>query len=383
MTAKRDYYEVLGVSRGASQDEIKRAFRAKARMYHPDVSKEPDAEARFKEVNEAYAVLSDEQKRRTYDQFGHAGFSGPGTAGDPFAGFNFTDIFDEFFGSSFRTQSRRMPRRGQDISYRMTLNFQEAVFGLERDIEFDKTETCDVCDGSGAEPGTQPTTCPTCGGAGEVRRVRQTLLGQMVNITPCPDCRGSGQVVSNPCHQCSGVGQVRRKRRLKVSIPAGVDQGTQIRISGEGEPGSNGGPPGNLIIVISVRPHEVYRRRGDDLFLTVRINVAQAALGHMLNIPVLTAQGDIDEPLSIPPGTQSGDVLLLRGKGVPRLRRDGTHTGYGDLQAMIEVTIPKKLTHEQETLFQQLGDTLGDAIIPPANDKGFFERVIDWLGGTE
>lgn len=382
MAAKRDYYDVLGIARGASQEEIKRAFRARARQYHPDVSKEADAEERFKEVNEAYAVLSDERKRATYDRYGHAGVDqSPGTGADPFYGFTVSDIFDEFFGASTRSR-QRAPRRGQDLPYRLTIDFIEALFGAEREIEFERTDLCDRCDGVGAEPGTDPQVCPTCGGAGEVRQARQTLLGQIVNITTCPNCRGTGRVIVTPCRQCSGSGQIRRSRRLTVSVPAGVDHGTQIRITGEGEPGVNGGPPGNLYIAISVRPHEYFRRRGDDLFVKVSINVAQAALGHTVMVPVLTAQGEIEEALAIPSGTQSGEVIVLKGRGVPRLRRDGTHTGFGDLQVMIEVRIPKRLTPEQEALFLELGTSLGEAIIPPANEKGFFERVIDWLGGS-
>ena len=248
--AKRDYYDVLGIRRDASSEEIKKAFRRKARQYHPDVSQEPNAEQQFKEANEAYDVLSDPQKRAAYDRFGHAAVTGAGyTGGDPFAGFtDISDIFDEFFGGGFRQPrtGRRAPRRGQDLQYRLTVNFEEAIFGAEKEIEFEKTTTCAVCNGSGAEPGTSPMRCSTCQGTGEVRNVRQTFLGQMVNITPCPACNGTGEVVTSPCRQCKGQGQIRQAHKLTVSIPAGVDHGTQIRISGEGEPGTRGGPPGNL-----------------------------------------------------------------------------------------------------------------------------------------
>jgi molecular chaperone DnaJ len=382
MVRKRDYYETLGVGRNASNEELKRAFRRKARQYHPDVSDAADAEERFKEINEAYEVLSDPQKRAAYDRFGHAAVGSAG-GGDPFAGFtDFSDIFSEFFGGGFRTtRTRRGPRRGQDLQYRLTIEFEEAIFGTEREIEFERTATCPVCNGSRAEPGTTPTRCSTCNGTGEVRNVRQTFLGQMVNITTCPECNGTGEVVTTPCRRCSGRGQIRDTRRLTVSIPAGVDHGTQIRISGEGEPGTNGGPPGNLYIVLSVRPHPYFRRRGDDLLIKLQINVAQAALGHTLMVPVLTPLGETEEEFIIPPGTQSGEVLIIKNKGVPRLRRDGTHTGYGNLQVMVEVDIPGQLTPEQRELFEQLGETLGDAVIPPASERGFFERVLDWLGG--
>lgn len=385
MASKRDYYDVLGIPRGASQDDIKKAFRRKARQFHPDVNKEPEAESRFKEVNEAYEVLGDEQKRAAYDRYGHAAVNGSGFS-DPFSNFTgFSDIFDEFFSTGFRTSSRRTsrraPRRGQDLQYRLTIAFEEAIFGVERDVEFERTAVCGVCGGNGAEPGTSPQRCTTCGGTGEVRTVRQTFLGQMVNITTCPDCNGSGETVTTPCHECKGRGLVRETRHLKVSIPAGVDQNTQIRISGEGEPGANGGPAGNLYIVVSVRPHEYFRRRGDDLYISLQINVAQAALGHTLMVPILTAEGEGETELSIPTGTQSGEVFVVKGKGVPRLRRDGTHIGYGDLHVVVEVKIPRHLSDEQQELFLQLADTLGEAIIPPASQKGFFERVIDWLGG--
>ncbi len=386
MVTKRDYYEILGVSRDASVEEIKRAFRKRARETHPDVNQAPNAELQFKEVNEAYDVLSDQRKRAAYDRFGHAGVSGNGYS-DPFGGMggfqDIADIFDTFMGGGFRTSRTRQnaPRRGQDLQYRLTIEFDEAIFGVEKDIEFERTETCTICNGSRAEPGTTPVRCSTCQGTGEVRSVRQTFLGQMVNITPCPDCDGRGEVVSTPCRQCKGKGQLRSLRRLTVSIPAGVDQGTQIRISGEGEPGQRGGPAGNLFIVITVRPHPYFRRRGDDLLIKLRINVAQAALGHTLTVPVLTEQGEAEEELNIPSGTQSGEIFILKKRGVPRLRRDGTHAGSGDMQVMVEVETPKRLTQEQQQLFQQLASTLGDAVIPPAQERGFFERVLDWLGG--
>lgn len=220
-----------------------------------------------------------------------------------------------------------------------------------------------------------------CGGVGEVRTVRQTFLGQMVNVTPCPTCGGTGQTIPEPCPECRGRGQIRHTRKLKVSIPAGVDQGTQIRISGEGEPGAYGGPPGNLFVVVSVRNHEVFQRRDDDLLIKLRINVAQAALGHTLMVPTLTPDGEGETELVIPAGTQSGEVFTVKGMGVPRLRRDGSSAGRGNLEVMVEVQVPRKLTPKQEKLLKELGETLGEAIIPPAHDKSFFDRVIDWLGG--
>ncbi|NDJ55228.1 MAG: molecular chaperone DnaJ [Chloroflexi bacterium] len=384
MAAKRDYYQVLGVGREAAQDEIKKAFRKMARQYHPDVNDAPDAADKFKEINEAYSVLSDPKKRAAYDRFGHAGVNGGASGGVPYT--DFADIFSEIFGAGFgmggtSTRRARSPRRGQDLQYQLTISFEEAVFGLERDIEFERTAVCDHCGGNGSEPGTAPVRCPTCRGTGEVRTVRQTFLGQMVNITTCPDCRGTGEQILDPCHVCAGRGTVRKTRHLTVSIPAGVDQGTQIRYTGEGEPGANGGPPGNLYVVIGVKPHEYFRRRNNDLQITLRLNIAQAALGHTADVPTLTRHGEVSSELAIPAGTQPGDVFTLKGKGVPKLRRDGTATGYGDLHVMVEVDVPKRLTAEQRHLFEQLAETLEDVVIPPANQKGFFERVIDWLGG--
>lgn len=383
MASKRDYYEVLGISPGATQAEIKKAFRRLARQYHPDVNKDPRAVEQFKEINEAYEVLGDEQKRSSYDRFGHAAVNAPGVGGfSGFDDFGISDIFEEFFGGfGGRSRRRTAPQRGRDLQYRLTVDFEEAVFGSEREIEIERTETCPTCRGTRAEPGTKPTRCSVCRGSGEVRRVQQTLLGQMVNIMTCPECGGVGEVIGAPCRECGGKGQVRRMRRLVVSIPAGVDHGTSIRITGEGEPGIRGGPPGNLFIILAVRPHRYFRRRGDDTILEVRVNVAQATLGHTLSIPILTAQGESATDLSIPPGTQSGETLILKGKGVPHLRRDGAHVGYGDMRVIVHVETPIHLTAQQRELFEQLAETLGEAVIPPATEKGFFDRVLDWLSG--
>lgn len=388
MASKRDYYEVLGVPRGGSQDDIRKAFRRLARQYHPDINKNPDAESRFKEVNEAYEVLGDPDKRAAYDRFGHAGvnagqggFGGFGDFGD-MGGFG--DIFEEFFGGfGTRTRARTAPRRGANLQYRMTLDFEEAVFGTERDIEITRTETCDVCNGSRAEPGTTPVRCTQCNGAGEVQQVRSTFLGQVVNVTTCPTCQGAGETVSTPCHNCHGNGRVRAKRQLKVSVPAGVNDGTEIRLRSEGEPGFNGGPPGHLYVVVSVRPHEFFRRRANDLILELHINVAQAALGHVLMVPTLEPEtreeGEVE--LDIPPGTQSGAMFRIKGKGVSRLRSDGSNAGRGDMQVIVQVSVPTDLSGDQMALFRELADTLGEAVIPPANERGFLDKVLDWLGG--
>ncbi len=372
MTSKRDYYEVLKVNRDASPDEIRRAYRRLAKQYHPDVNKDPGAEERFKEINEAYAVLSDDERRAAYDRFGHAGVKGmPQDFG---FGFGFDDLFEEFFGFSMGGRGRRnMPRKGADLRYELTLTFEEAVFGAEKEIRFTRKAICSACDGSGAEPGTSPVRCLTCNGTGEVRQVRQTFLGSLVNVATCPNCGGRGETVSTPCRSCGGRGLEQREIRRTVPIPAGVEEGTQIRLAGEGEPGTNGGPPGDLYIAIHVKPHKYFRRRGDDIILDLGINVAQAALGAEVAVP--TIDGDV--VLTIPPGTQPGKVLRLKGKGVPRLRRNGR----GDQLVVISVEVPRHLTAEQRELFAQLAESLGTEVHPQEQDRGFLDSIRELLGG--
>jgi len=375
MADKRDYYEVLGVPRNAGAADIKKAYRQQARQYHPDVNKSEDAEERFKEISEAYEVLSDEQKRAAYDRFGHAGVQG--TAGAGYTGFDdfgFGDIFEEFFsgfGMGTRRRARRAPRRGTDLQVQLTISFEEAAFGCEKEIEVMRHETCSHCQGSGAEPGTQPMRCPQCNGTGEVRQVQQSILGSFVNVSTCPRCRGEGEVVTTPCNQCRGQKVVLMPRSLSVKIPAGVDDGMRVRLAGEGEPGAYGGPPGNLYVVISVKPHRYFRRRDSNVLLELAINVAQAALGDEISVPTL----DGEVPLKIPAGTQSGKVFRLRGKGIPRLRRNGR----GDQLVIVQVTIPTRMTDEQQELFQQLSRTLGKEVIPQT-EKGIFEKLRDALG---
>jgi molecular chaperone DnaJ len=380
MAHKRDYYDVLGVPRTATQSDLKKAFRRLARQYHPDVNDEDDATERFKEVNEAYEVLSDEKMRATYDQFGHAGVQnggGPGFSG--FEGFgNVADIFEEFFGGGFSggRRRRRGPRRGQDLRYDLAITFEEAVFGVEKEIEVTRPEICPTCNGSGAKPGSSPITCTNCNGSGNVRRVQQTLLGQFVTEAPCPTCQGTGELIPELCETCHGRKQIQNTRTLKVKIPAGVDSDTQIRLTGEGAPGANGGPPGNLYVILHVREHEIFQRRGNDILLDLEINVAQAALGDEVMVPTL----DGEETLVIEPGTESGKVYQMRGLGVPRLDRRGRgHMGRGDQHVLVHVTIPKKLTTEQEKLFRELSQTLGKAVIPQRG-KGVFSQFKDALG---
>ena len=372
----RDYYEILGVPRSAGSDELKASFRRLARQYHPDVNKSADAEERFKEINEAYAVLSDDQKRAAYDRFGHAGVRGAGGAPDFNVDFSdFADIFGDLFGfGGFGRSSRRSrnaPRRGSDLQYRLELTFEEAVFGVEKEVEITREEICSTCSGSGAEPGTSPTRCTTCNGSGEVRQVRQTILGSMVQVATCPTCGGQGETIANPCRTCQGRGLERRTRRKFVSVPAGVDTGTQIRMAGEGQPGVNGGPNGNLYVVIQVKPHKYFRRRDDDILLDLNVNIAQAALGADVEIPT------VDGParLKIPPGTQPGKVLHLRGKGVPHLRGSGR----GDQMVVVNMDIPTRLTAEQRQLFEQLAKSLGSEVVP--QERGFLDWLKETLGG--
>jgi molecular chaperone DnaJ len=377
----KDYYEVLGVSRNASKAEIKQAFRRLAREYHPDVSQHADAETRFKEINEAYDVLSDDEKRARYDRFGHAGvgngFGGAGAAG--FGGFE--EIFEEFFsGFGGRTASRRRgPRPGDDRRVSTTITFEEAIFGVEKEVEFDRLEVCETCQGSGAEPGTSPTRCPQCQGAGEIRQVQQTFLGAVVRAATCPRCNGRGEVVNSPCHTCRGEGRVRKHAVLNVQVPPGVREGLQIQLRGEGDSGEKGAPSGNLYVVVHVQEHEFFKRRDNDILLDLSINVAQAALGDKIIVP--TVDGDVE--LLIPPGTQTGKIFRLRGKGVPRLRSDGTNSGRGDQLVYISVQIPTNLTDRQRELFEQLAETLGSEVQPQRNGRGFFDRVMDFFAGEQ
>ncbi len=381
--AKRDYYEVLGVSRNAQNADLKKAYRRLARQYHPDVNEDPNATERFKEISEAYEILSDDQKRAAYDRFGHAGVNhgGAGFSGGFEGDFgSVSDIFEEFFGGAFgggRRRQRRGPRRGADLRYDLEISFEEAMFGTEKEIEYRRPETCDRCDGTGAEPGTSPIPCTTCNGSGEVRRVQQSILGSFVNVSTCSTCKGSGELIAEPCTQCNGRKQMQKTVMKTVKVPAGVDSETQIRLTGEGAPGDNGGPPGNLFVILHVKKHEFFERRGDDIFLDLQINVAQAALGDELNIPTI----DGKETLTIPPGTQAGKIFRMRGKGVPRLDRSGrgAQMGRGDQHVIIQVAIPRHLTDDQAELFGKLALTLGKEVVPQ-REKGFFGQIRDAFG---
>ncbi|HEX2995259.1 MAG TPA: molecular chaperone DnaJ [Anaerolineales bacterium] len=370
--SNRDYYEILGVPRNASNDDIKAAFRKLARQYHPDVNKDDGAEEKFKEINEAYGVLSDSDKRARYDRFGKEGLGNMGGFRDYTVDFN--DIFEELFGGfgfSSGRRSRNSPRRGRDLQMQVTLMFEEAVFGVEKEVEFQREETCSRCNGSGAEPGTTPARCSTCNGQGEVRQVRQTFLGQMVQTTTCPTCNGRGEIISSPCTVCRGGGLERKTVRKKVQIPAGVDSGTQIRLAGEGGPGVFGGPNGSLFLILDVQPHKFFKRRENDIILNLDINIAQAALGAEVEVPTL----DGNEKLRIPSGTQPGRVFHVKNKGVPYLRRSGR----GDELVIVNVAVPTKLTKEQRELFEKLAESLGTTVKP--QEKGFLDWLNEALGG--
>lgn len=368
-TTKQDYYDVLGVSPGATPDEIRRAFRRLAMRYHPDRNKEPGAEERFKEINEAYEVLSDPQKRALYDRYGHAGPESPFARGfegaTPFTGFG--DIFDAFFGAA--AGRRRGPQRGGDLRVAVTLDFEEALSGAEKEIEFASVELCAACKGLRAEPGTEPERCPSCGGAGEVRRVQQSIFGQFVNVATCDRCGGEGRWIPAPCRACRGTGRERRKRRLMVTVPPGVDDGTQMRLTGEGEVGVRGGGRGNLYITFHVKPHPIFQRDGDDLVVDLPLNVAQAALGTDVTIPL---PGGEETRVRIEPGTQPGHVITVRGKGAPRLRGGGR----GDLLVHVRVAIPLRLNARQRELLQELARTLE---ADSGDGRGLFERLRDAL----
>ena len=375
MATERGYYEILGVERNADDAAIKRAFRKLAQQWHPDVSNEHGAADRFKEINEAYQVLSDPKRRQIYDMVGRAGLGEMGGAGSPFVdGFpGFGDLFDAFFagmGGAGGPGARRGRRpAGSDLRYDLRIAFDEAVRGIEREIEFDLLDRCGSCGGTGASSGSTPVPCSACGGRGEIRAVRQTMLGQMVNVTQCSRCNGEGRVVDSPCKTCRGEGRVKHSKKLRVTIPAGIDEGHQIRLSGEGEAGPRGGPPGNLYVAVHVTPHAILRRDGTEIYHDLQLSIAQAALGTRARIP--TIEGD--EELEVRPGTQPGTEIRLRGRGVPHLRRPGTR---GDLHVLVHVNVPTKLSKRQRHLLEELAAESGDAVLP----GGIIDRMKDALG---
>jgi molecular chaperone DnaJ len=374
MATERSYYEILSVERSASDADIKRAFRKLAQKWHPDVSTEPAAAERFKEINEAYQVLSDPQRRQIYDVAGKAGLGDMGGAGSPFGdGFpGFGDLFDAFFsGMGGASAGGRRSRRpgGADLRYDLRITFDEAVHGVEKEIEFDLLDRCGTCGGSGAEPGSTPSTCFTCGGRGEIRSVRQTMLGQMVSVTACTRCHGDGRVIDTPCKKCRGEGRASRRKKIRATIPAGIDEGHQIRLSGEGEAGPRGGPAGNLYVAVHVTPHPGLRRDGTEIFHELPLSIAQAALGARVRIPTIEGEEEIE----VRAGTQPGTEIRLRGRGVPHIRRPGTR---GDLHVMVRVTVPTKLSKKQRQLLEELAAESGEPVLP----AGILDRMKDAIG---
>ncbi len=373
---QKDYYDVLGVGREASAQDLKKAYRRLAMEFHPDRNPSADAADRFKEITRAYEVLSDPDKRSLYDRFGHAGVDGAAGGPQGFEGFQtfegFGDIFDAFFGGGGRAGRRRGPAKGADLRYNLRLTFEEAVFGCEKEIEFVRLDRCSRCSGKGTEPGTDLAVCPDCNGAGQIRRAQQSIFGQFVNVSTCGRCQGEGRIVTNPCTECRGTGRKRESRKISVKVPAGVDDGSQIRLGGEGEAGARGGEQGNLYVVISVAPHAQFVRMEDHVLLELPVNIAQAALGAKILIPTLEGETEFE----IPAGTQNDEDFVIRGKGVPHLRG----TGRGDLVVRVAVVVPESLTDEQRELLSKLGETMGTPTLPKRS-KGFFERLRDAMAG--
>ena len=361
---KRDYYEVLGVQKGASEEEIKKAYKKMARKYHPDLNPgDKDAEEKFKEVNEAYEVLSDSEKKARYDQFGFAGvdpnFGAGGGGYGGGAGFDFGDlgdIFGSFFGGGFGGgQTRRnpnAPQRGESIRMNLTISFEEAAFGCEKELTGDRYESCETCRGSGAAPGTSPETCPDCGGSGVVQTRRQTPMGVFASTAPCSRCGGRGRIIKEPCKDCRGSGMVRRRRKIQASVPAGIDNGQTISIRGQGHAGKNGGPAGDLLVTITVRPHELFRREGTSVLCEAPITFPQAVLGAELEIPTIDGKVKYD----IPEGTQSGTTFRLKGKGIPALNGRGR----GDQYVTVYIETPRNLNREQKEALKKFAEAVGE-----------------------
>ena len=378
---KRDYYEVLGVSKGASDDEIKRAYRKLAKKYHPDMNPgDKEAEAKFKEVNEAYSILSDSEKRARYDQFGHAGVDpnyGAGGPGGGFGGFDMGDIdlgdiFGSFFGGGFggfggsSSARRNGPQKGESLRASLTISFEEAAFGCEKEINLNRTEECDVCHGSGAEPGTTAETCPDCRGTGVVRVQQRTGGFAFSSTAPCSRCRGTGKIIHTPCKACGGSGSVKKTKRVTVSIPAGIDDGQAISLRGQGNAGKNGGPAGDLIVAVHVRPHPQFQRDGTTVLYEQPVSFYQAVMGAELEIP--TIDGKVK--YTLPAGTQTGTTFRLRGKGIPELRGRGR----GDQYVTVRVQIPTSLNGEQKEALRAFAEAMGEDVPEESGLKGFFDK---------
>jgi len=365
MPEKRDYYEILGIEKAASKDEIKDVYRKLAMKYHPDRNKAPEAEEKFKEISEAYAVLSDDQKRRQYDTLGHAGFDQHYTSEDIFRGadfssifrdigFGFSDIFGSIFGGGFGSGFRERSNRGQDLAYNLTITLNEAATGTEKQIRIPRTEKCDICSGSGANPGSSVKTCPTCKGEGKVKHMRKSSFATFVQVVPCSTCRGKGKTIEKPCNNCRGSGLVRKRRQISVKIPKGIDEGYQLRLKGQGEMVANGGIPGDLYVIVHITPHKSFTRDGDDLWHVLIIGYPQAVLGTEVSVPTLEGATNI----KMDAGIQIGDTIRIRGKGMPRFRGYGK----GDLLVRVGVSIPKRISKNEREILEQLAKETGQEV---------------------
>lgn len=372
MPTQRDYYEILDVPKDASAEDLKKAFRQQALKFHPDRNKEEDASDKFKEVNEAYQVLSDPERRAKYDKFGHAGVNGAGGRGfDDFQNFGgFGDIFDAFFGGS----SKQGPRRGSDLEYETTVSFMDAAFGIEQEFDIDRLEKCGRCEGERAEPGTEVKTCATCKGSGQVKRVQRMVFGQFQQVTACSTCSGSGKTYEKACTQCRGRGTERNRRKIAVEVPAGIEDGSRIVMRGQGEPGELGGPSGDLYVYIHVEEDSLFQRHGNDVVTEIPINVAQASLGANITIPTLDGEHD----LKVPAGTQTGKIFRIRNAGIPHVGRSGRR---GDQLVAVKVATPTKLSAHQKKLMEELAESLGTENIGDSDDGGIFGRIKDAFNG--
>lgn len=372
-----EYYDRLGVSKDASQDEIKRAYRKMSKKYHPDINKEPGAEEKYKEVQEAYETLSDDQKRAAYDQYGAAGANGGFGGAGGFGGFDgaggfggFEDIFSSFFGGGGSSRNPNAPRQGDDLQYRVNLTFEEAIFGTEKEVKYNRESSCRTCNGSGAKPGTSPVTCGRCHGSGVINVDTQTPLGMMRRQVTCDVCHGTGQEIKEPCQTCHGTGHEKQSHKVSVKIPAGVETGQQIRLAGQGEAGFNGGPYGDLFVIINVNPSDKFTRDGSTIYYTLNISFVQAALGDTVEVP--TVHGNVE--MTIPAGTQTGKTFRLKGKGAPRLRGGSQ----GDQHVTVKIVTPTKLNDAQKEALLAFAKASGDEKIAPQK-KGFFNKVKDAL----
>ena len=373
---RRDYYEVLGISRSATEQEIKKAYRKKAMEYHPD--RNPDnkeAEEKFKEVNEAYEVLSDAEKRKTYDQFGHAGFDTRSGFSGGFDGADFSDlgdifgsVFGDMFGGGMR-QRRNGPKRGADLRYAVNVTFEDAAFGTDKEVTIRREEECDVCHGTGAKPGTHSKTCPTCHGSGQVSQQVKTPFGVMMQTVTCSSCHGEGEIIEERCSKCGGRKTIPGKKTVSVKVPAGIEDGTMLRMSGQGQPGEKGGPRGDLLVQIRVQPHSVFERDGNTVWMEFPISFTQAALGDDIEVPTL----DGKVKYKIPEGTQTGTIFRLKGKGIPYMK----HCGRGDQKVRVKVEVPRKLTEKQKELLRAYAQECGDYVTEES--KGFWGKIKDVL----